>query len=385
MTKLEKIKSVVAKKKVATLNEIYKALPEIKKTVIRGTINKYVNREDKEFQRTERGIYEVIEDNKKENEDMEEEIIMYHVSLDLNVGEKVFTPRIPEYTCKGENNTIKRISVARSIEDAISGFPYKDYFVNDYKRCQKRLLSIYEFKVKKKDIIFSEDLKDYVPDTHITNECWLVKETVGIGRIVDVKEITLSNYNKYAWYYYGTVNHLRYEESIALEDYTLTTIVSNKSSFENLIEILNKYNLKYKISDKGRNKFYMMDMGCSCGTTNEEYDWWIIDIEITKGFDGSELWKVVSKIDREYVNIGAYYKNYAIEDEEEDEEEDINLDIDIHLHHIVSDRYGSTYRDKIGESKYRELFEKVKEKYLSYDGDKEELHEVIEEIVIEVA
>lgn len=381
MTILEKIKSVVAKKKVATLNEIYKAFPEIKKTVIRGTINRYVKREDKEFQRTKRGTYEAVENYVKESE--EEEITMYHVSLDLNVGEKVFTPRIPKDRCKGENDAIKRISVARSVEDAISGFPYKDYFVNKYNRCQKRLLSIYEFKVKKKDVIFSEDLKDYVPDAHITKECWLVKETVGIGRIVDVKEITLDNYNKCAWYYYGRVNRLVYEESIAVEDYSLTTIVTNKSSFESLIKVLNKYNLKYKIADKGRNKFYIIDMGYSCGTTDEEYDWWVIDIEISRGFDGSELWKVVGKIDREYVSIGAYHEDYSFEDEDEDE--DINQDIDIHLHHIVYDKYGSTYKDKIGVSEYGELFKKVKEKYLSYNGNKVMMHEVIEEIVTEVA
>ena len=77
MTILEKIKSVVAKKKVATLNDIYKAFPEIKKTVIRGTINRYVKREDKEFQRTKRGTYEAVENYAKESEKEEIKCIMF--------------------------------------------------------------------------------------------------------------------------------------------------------------------------------------------------------------------------------------------------------------------------------------------------------------------
>lgn len=397
MTILDKIKSFVLKNKKVKIDEIYNELSECNKDVIRGTINRYVKREDREFERTKRGVYEVVESNveeiavsldeeirENEIEDMEEDIVMYHVSLDLNVGEKIFTPSIPKHRCKNENDTIKRISVARTVKDAISGFPYKDSFVNKYNKCQKRLLSVYEFRVKKKDVIFSEDLKDYLPDVHITNECWLVKESVGIGKVIDVKEITLSNYNKYAWYYYGAVNHLIYEESIAKEDYVLTTLVTDKKDYIELLNILDKNNLGYEILDSGRNKFYYLDMGYSNGTTDEKYDWWKISINISKGFDKLELWKMISKIDKKYIDIDAYYKPCGVDVEECEKYDDIRELVDIHLYHNMLKKHGEEYIRSINKSRYNELLELTKFKYELYNGDKKVIDDIMKEIISEI-
>lgn len=58
MTILDQISEVVSKSGAITLQGIYRELPSIKKTVIRGTINRYVKyREDKKFDRLKKGIY----------------------------------------------------------------------------------------------------------------------------------------------------------------------------------------------------------------------------------------------------------------------------------------------------------------------------------------
>lgn len=409
MTIIDRIKKVVFKYKKVQIGKIYEELSDCNKDVIRGTINRYVKREDREFERAEIGIYEVVEGKEDNIEnltdetlnseiDMEEEITMYHASLDLNVGEKLFIPRVPKHRCEEEDDAIKRISVARNIKDAISGFPSKDYFVNTYKTyykrnidekgniVQDRFITVYELKAKRKDIVFSEDLEYLVPDSHLTKECWIMKETVGVGRIINVKNITLTGYNDYAWCYHGTVDKLEFEESKAINNYDLKTVVINKEDFEKLIELLNINNLEYKIVDKGRNKFYYTDFDAICGQTEEEYDWWEIVISVEKGFECAEVWKMIGKIDREYINIGAIHETFGAEyDEEEMEEMYLDSIVDYYLYDIIGNKYGIKYLNDLDESKYKEIFTKVKEKYISSRNDENNLkaeEELFEEIVI---
>ena len=394
MTIIDRIKKVVFKYKKVSMDKIYEELSDCNKDVIRGTINRYVKREDREFERTERATYEVVEDkidsieinelndNEIKVENREEEIIMYHVSMDIDKGEKVFTPRIPKYRCKEEDETIKRISVGQTIEDAISGFPYKKILAN---KCHGGLLTVYELKAKRKDIVFWQDLQYLVPDSHLTKECWIMKETIGLGKIIDIKNITLERYDKYCEEYVGQVDNLVYVDTKIMKDTKLPLLVVNRGNYEKLIEILKEDNLNYSICESGKNKFYKLD-ACyySSGTTEKEYEWWDIEIELNSGYDNEELWKLKGKLRNLMLKINAYHKPCGIDLLcDEDDEEDIDVEIDMYLFSILSTKKGEDYSNKIGKEKYNELLEEVKSRFLLKEN-KADMYEAIEDIVDQI-
>ena len=392
---IEKIKQVVFKYKQVKIDKIYKELPEYNKDVIRGTINRYISRDDKEFERVQRGTYKVI--NNKE-ESIDEEIVVYHVSLDIDNGEKMFIPAVPKHRCKKEDDKIKRICVSRTIKDAISGFPYKDFFVNTYKTYHKdvfskdgerlldRYLTVYEFKVNKKDLIFSEDLKEYVPDVHLTNECWLMKDSLGIGRVINVREVTLNCYNSYANYYFGVVDKLEYEESISDEVTTVSTITTSNAQLDELLHYIKENNLNYKIHASGKNPFYYFDMGSVVGETTEVYEWSDITIEIPVGFCKGNLWKIVAKIDRSYVETkGYHYKIEENENEDEDEktEERLLFNIEYILETVFEDKYGDNFSTASNNSLKYKVFNFVKDKLYYNSGYEYTFHE-LENLISEI-
>lgn len=245
-----------------------------------------------------------------------EKIKLYHVTMDLGVGSKIFTPRVPKNVCKGENSDIKRVCVAKSIEDAISAFPYKNYIVNDYKT-ENRFLSVYEIEADEKDVIFSEDLHEYVPDSHLTNECWITKEVKGIGRLIRIKDIKLSRYNRYANYYSGRVSVLEYEEIEDLYGSKVSLIVPTKEEYKELVALMDTYNMEYNVLESGVNQFYKSIDGYHAGMTDEVYSWWNLEITIPDAFDSFEFWNLFVKIDKNYLDIpGDYCKTgYDIEDD----------------------------------------------------------------------
>lgn len=393
MTIIDRIKKVVFKYKKVQIEKIYEELSDCNKDVIRGTINRYVKREDREFERAERGTYEVIEGKVDDVEnltdetlnseiDMEEEIVMYHASMDIDKGEKVFIPRIPKYRCKEEDDTIKRISVAQTIEDAISGFPYKKILVN---KCRGGLLTVYELKVKRKDVVFWQDLHYLVPDSHLTKECWIMKETPGIGKIVDIKNITLTGYDKYCEEYVGQVNNLIYRDTKIIEDCKMPLLVVDKENYKKLIEILSVDNLKYSISESGKNKFYKLNgYHYSAGTTEEEYEWWNFEIELNSGYDNEELWKLKGKLRNLMLEINAYHKPCGVDLLcDEDDEGDIDVEIDMYLFSILSTKKGEDYSNKIGKERYNELLKEVKSRFLLKEN-KADIYEAIEDIVDQI-
>ena len=86
MTIIDRIKKVVFKYKKVQIDKIYEELSDCNKDVIRGTINRYVKREDREFERAERGIYEVVEGKVDNIENLTDE---EYVNLGLNKDSKI--------------------------------------------------------------------------------------------------------------------------------------------------------------------------------------------------------------------------------------------------------------------------------------------------------
>lgn len=117
--------------------------------------------------------------------------MLYHVSTDLSQHIKIFTPRIPnqEKRLEGENETIPRICVAKSIEDCLSAMPDGGYYFENSQKPNK--IRVYEFDeatIKPGNLIASADLyfSEYVLDAWVTGEYWVVQQDLIPSRVYDI-------------------------------------------------------------------------------------------------------------------------------------------------------------------------------------------------------
>lgn len=211
----------------------------------------------------------------------------YHVSMDVSLEkEREFIPRIPVYRCEGENSTISRICVCRKLEEAISAFPYKNIFVNRIKPRNKRNY-LTTYKLESNDYVLSEDLKEYVPDVHLTNEYWIKSPVKAKPNLIKINELRLSGFNKYINEYYGQVSKLDYENSI--EDYERTDeyILISKSIFNKFQKIAKRENIKLEILEDEYNHIeHYYTYNCS----TKRYRWIKVKLTIPAGADLTELW-----------------------------------------------------------------------------------------------
>ncbi|MFA9560685.1 hypothetical protein ACERII_25750 [Evansella sp. AB-rgal1] len=127
-------------------------------------------------------------------------MIVYHLSKGLDDEIREFVPRIPEARQEGEDDSIKRICVADSIEGCLSAMPISsDVSLEPNKTYPFCYYTVYELEApnyikgsrdKTTTIISNEQLieQKLVPDAKITEEHWI---TQSISR--DSDEIYIKN------------------------------------------------------------------------------------------------------------------------------------------------------------------------------------------------
>lgn len=219
----------------------------------------------------------------------------YHVSMDIDLEKREFIPRIPEHRCEGENDTLKRVSVSTSLIDAIGAFPYKEIFVNrNILLNSYGYLSYYEILNKNLEYKGYEDLKDLVPDAHITKEHWILNKFVSKSNIIRINKIKLSGYNVYTNSYHGYVKELEYENSVEDYDRDYEFVFIDKF-IKSAINMCKMLDLNYEIKQDyycnlSYNKFKIGKSGYN-GTT-KKYRYAKIQVIIPKGFDISKLWYI---------------------------------------------------------------------------------------------
>lgn len=125
--------------------------------------------------------------------------MFYHISLDTSDIVEEFTPRIPseQSRIEGEDRTIPRICVAKTIEDCLSGFPEGGYKLEG--NCPM-LIRVYEFDEKEIDnenIVRAPELflENIVPDAWVTGEHWVVNQTLKPKNhyVIQIKEVEIQD------------------------------------------------------------------------------------------------------------------------------------------------------------------------------------------------
>lgn len=109
--------------------------------------------------------------------------MLFHISSDiLDAETKLFTPRVPENRCEGEDDTIPRICFSNNVLGCIKAIPDSYDGVYNRVRLQKEkgipaLFSVYSVDEEKlsKDIIRTpEQLQHLIPDALQNSEYWII-------------------------------------------------------------------------------------------------------------------------------------------------------------------------------------------------------------------
>lgn len=218
----------------------------------------------------------------------------YHVSMDLELKEKEFLPRIPKYRCEGEDNKFKRVCVCPTLKDALGAFPYKGHYVNELMKNRNENYLVY-YKIPANGLTYKtdEEIKDLVPDAHITKEHWILDNFKAKPQMIKLKKFELSSYNKYTNTYSGFVKELEYENAIENYDREAEYVFIDKKFFKQAIKFAKDNNISYEILEDSHhhlwyNRFVIKDLNYN-GTT-KKYRWQQVKFNIPKGIDISGLW-----------------------------------------------------------------------------------------------
>jgi hypothetical protein len=225
---------------------------------------------------------------------------LYHTSMDLNLEEKEFTPRIPRYICAKENNTIDRICVCERLSDTIGALPHKGYLINDLMRNRNEVyLTYYAIEKDKVKYMDNTQVKKFVDDAHLTGECWILNSFKAAPKMIKIKKLTLDRYNKYTNNYYGFTKEFEYENSIENHDRTFEYTFADKNIFKEAIKFAKDNNIQYKVlEDKYHHlwhkTFCFNNMSNYNGTT-KKYRLRKVQFNVTADIDIAKLWLINNK------------------------------------------------------------------------------------------
>ena len=114
-------------------------------------------------------------------------MLLYHLSLEVDNIIKLFSPQIPNEIFAledGEDLTIPRICVSKSIEGCCSAAPWGGYgFENEFEDSNEIMIRVYEFDscdIEEQNLITSKELyeKDLVRDSNYTEEYWIINQSI---------------------------------------------------------------------------------------------------------------------------------------------------------------------------------------------------------------
>ncbi|MFB3897535.1 MAG: hypothetical protein ACE14V_14660 [bacterium] len=111
--------------------------------------------------------------------------MLYHVSF-VKLKSRTLYPRIPKQRADNENNTIKRICFATTIEKALTAMPHGGRALKNLLFISEQLnvfpllhiYSIDESAIKPSNLLNSVAISPYVPDAEYTGEIWVIRQKV---------------------------------------------------------------------------------------------------------------------------------------------------------------------------------------------------------------
>lgn len=129
---------------------------------------------------------------------------MVHVSFDV-VSE--FIPRVPQNRISGEDAVTKRICVAPDILSALRALPRAGDTIQTMLTLNMPVV-IHAYYLESEHYLYTNEIKDLVPDAEITGEMWILQRPVAVRRVdyeIQNVEITerLDQHDKQFYYLLG--------------------------------------------------------------------------------------------------------------------------------------------------------------------------------------
>lgn len=259
MTILDRIIEIVKEKGAITLQEIYKELYDLKKTVIRGTINRYIRRKDKKIDRITRGTYVSIEINKDDTTNiLNFKHIYANKKMSERINSKILTRNLnKQIVCSMvsglegqisfDNLEMQTLDVQDDENYLIDSICSEDYLFNDKINSDIYIDYNNEYPIEYFDNkVFNEDTREFIKkipsnsiDLIVTDIPYLTTKR-GIGKRTTTGGMTISKLGRQGKIFEDNcVNIKEYIHDFfrVLKDGTHCYIMTNQ---KNLVEILNE-------------------------------------------------------------------------------------------------------------------------------------------------
>lgn len=242
---------------------------------------------------------------------------LYHITKDLSLKSKTFTPRIPLSRMPEEDDTVKRICASSSIKSAFEGFPEKIAFIlRDRHLDRTNYLAFYEMDAD--EYLGPTDIKDKVPDAEITCEHWILKEVEASPKLIKVTDIKIGKLVPLDKGWFRRIDELHFENDTEDFDRIESMVFISRKRLskakkayrdtEVRFEVVEEESISFPYVLEDRFEFYGHN-------TSRKYNYIHVNVYVPKGVSMAKLWYLDS-----LQNAYARKKRFSIVNDREIEE-----------------------------------------------------------------
>lgn len=226
--------------------------------------------------------------------------MLYHISNDVMLGLKTFKPRVPKNRVKSEDNQIKRICFAGSIEDCFTSYPYKE---RDYHKItsKPRIFSVYELEEIKSKILRPEEIVEKVPDALETKEHWVLEKVAIDSKLIRVSNLKFERLNSYTNMPTGKCIEVAYDEDLSKtnsREFDFTLI--GRKDYKGFKKILEKNNCKIKKLNVEKK---LIGYKNTFNLSNRKREIYKLTYIVPKNISARYVWLFESKFNHKYRKI----------------------------------------------------------------------------------
>ena len=220
--------------------------------------------------------------------------MLFHISKDISVKEKVFIPRIPKNRLQSENKTLKRVCLSDALETCISAFPYKSEVIHYLSSKKPTYLSVYtvdkalfhEETIKK-----PEEVVNWVADAEIRQEYWITKPFTATPKLIKLKKLKLERFCRLTGEHIGEVEELEFEREVEEYDRTEKALFYHRKIFKQFRRACKRNGIE--IQEVHVKKEAMEYFGCISST--RIYDVTRVTYKIPAGISAQSAWECITR------------------------------------------------------------------------------------------
>lgn len=242
--------------------------------------------------------------------------MLFHISKDISIKEKVFIPRIPKNRLPSEDNTLKRVCLSNALETCISAFPYKSDVIHHLSSRKPTYLSVYavdEACFQEGDIKEPEEVVNWVADAELRKEYWIMKPFTATPKLIKLKKLKLERFCRLTGEHIGEVQELEYEREVEEYDRFEKACFYHRKIFKQFRRACERNGIQ--IQEVHAEKEAMEYFGCI--PSSRIYGVTKVTYKIPAGVSAQSVWECISKELRKNRRKHLYYSHTDFNVEQE--------------------------------------------------------------------